>query len=214
MRIGLSPDEYAERIAAGQKWCRACRSWHQRSAFGVDRSRGDGRASRCKASFVRRAPGPTIPERHAARARGEAWCRRCDAWCPLDDVRAGACRIHRNEMYREAYAAAGGNYKRGQSAARRRGIPAVPFTARSWLLAATGGLCAYDCGRPATTMDHVIPVANGGDTSPGNMVPACVSCNSSKKDRDPWPWILRMSEDALSLIMPGLLHGGALLELI
>lgn len=51
------------------------------------------------------------------------------------------------------------------------------------------GRCAY-CPDEATTWDHVIPVAQGGDTTPGNTVPACLSCNSSKKDAEVWSWLV------------------------
>ncbi len=48
-------------------------------------------------------------------------------------------------------------------------------------------LCAY-CPRPGTTIDHVIPIARGGRDEPANVVPCCVSCNSSKCDKllDEW----------------------------
>ncbi len=46
------------------------------------------------------------------------------------------------------------------------------------------GLCHY-CGKkfPAAklTMDHIVPVARGGTSSKGNVVPACKPCNQSKK---------------------------------
>lgn len=45
-----------------------------------------------------------------------------------------------------------------------------------------GGLCAY-CGKPATTVDHVVPLERGGSNWPANLRPACRSCNSSKKDK-------------------------------
>lgn len=47
--------------------------------------------------------------------------------------------------------------------------------------------CRY-CGRPATSIDHVVPVSKGGKDEPDNLVPACRSCNSSKgsKALDDW----------------------------
>ncbi len=50
------------------------------------------------------------------------------------------------------------------------------------------GLCAY-CDKPANTWDHVIPVSNGGVTSPDNILPACNSCNSSKKGKPLFEWL-------------------------
>jgi hypothetical protein len=43
------------------------------------------------------------------------------------------------------------------------------------------GCCAY-CDRVADPvhLDHVIPVARGGRTSIGNLVPACARCNQTK----------------------------------
>jgi 5-methylcytosine-specific restriction endonuclease McrA len=51
-----------------------------------------------------------------------------------------------------------------------------------------GGVCVYCAKAQAETMDHFIPVAHGGLTEVGNMVPACVSCNSSKTANEPHKW--------------------------
>ncbi|HEY3497681.1 MAG TPA: HNH endonuclease signature motif containing protein [Polyangiaceae bacterium] len=41
-------------------------------------------------------------------------------------------------------------------------------------------LCAY-CGKPCDpTVDHVVPLVRGGVHEASNVVPACLSCNSSK----------------------------------
>ena len=42
-------------------------------------------------------------------------------------------------------------------------------------------LCAYCKLNKATTIDHVIPISKGGTNFIGNILPACVSCNSSKQ---------------------------------
>jgi hypothetical protein len=42
--------------------------------------------------------------------------------------------------------------------------------------------CVY-CGSPEVhRWDHLFPVAAGGDTVVGNMVPACARCDDSKQD--------------------------------
>lgn len=43
-------EEYNQRAASGEKWCCACKDWHQLSAFGLDVSRSDGLSSCCLAS--------------------------------------------------------------------------------------------------------------------------------------------------------------------
>lgn len=42
--------------------------------------------------------------------------------------------------------------------------------------------CAY-CGRPAGTVDHVVPRSRGGDNSWENLVACCRDCNNRKGDR-------------------------------
>lgn len=40
-------------------------------------------------------------------------------------------------------------------------------------------VCAYD-GRPATTVDHVVPKVKGGTDDMSNLVAACSECNTTK----------------------------------
>jgi 5-methylcytosine-specific restriction protein A len=46
------------------------------------------------------------------------------------------------------------------------------------------GICHY-CGKKfphdELTMDHIVPVARGGKSSKGNVVPCCKACNNAKK---------------------------------
>lgn len=48
--------------------------------------------------------------------------------------------------------------------------------------------CAYCDVRCDPHMDHVIPLKRGGRHGIGNVLPACVSCNSSKGARLLYPW--------------------------
>ena len=72
--------------------------------------------------------------------------------------------------------------------ALRLGVPLQRFTYADWraVLYEFGWCCAY-CGKPKRmSMDHLEPVIRAGAAAAhvrGNIVPACVSCNSSKKDR-------------------------------
>ena len=53
-----------------------------------------------------------------------------------------------------------------------------------WLTLLNRGLCHY-CGKKYSsnqlTMDHVVPIARGGESTRGNIVPACRVCNRDKK---------------------------------
>jgi len=48
--------------------------------------------------------------------------------------------------------------------------------------------CAY-CGADGDLhIEHVVPISRGGGHAIGNIVPACESCNYSKRDHDAEPW--------------------------
>lgn len=55
-----------------------------------------------------------------------------------------------------------------------------------WKRKRAAGVCHY-CGEtfaPAgLTMDHLVPLARGGRSTKGNLVPACKACNSAKKNK-------------------------------
>ena len=48
-----------------------------------------------------------------------------------------------------------------------------------------GKACVY-CGAPAQGADHVVPKSHNGSDGTSNLVPACTSCNSAKRDRIGW----------------------------
>lgn len=47
-----------------------------------------------------------------------------------------------------------------------------------------GYQCVY-CSGPFECVDHRIPLSRGGTNWPSNLVPACLRCNSSKRNRTP-----------------------------
>src|SRR5690606_35566180 len=72
--------------------------------------------------------------------------------------------------------------ERGSSA--RRGYGSAYRRARARLLA--GSPPCYWCGAPATTADHLVPLARGGTSDANNLVPSCEKCNFARQDRFPW----------------------------
>lgn len=71
-------------------------------------------------------------------------------------------------------------------------VPATPPdyftdpTLRLELMERDRWLCRY-CGEPVTadtaTLDHIVPQARGGPSTPDNLATACLMCNSIKADR-------------------------------
>ena len=63
-----------------------------------------------------------------------------------------------------------------------------------WKNQLSAGVCHY-CGKTFTakelTLDHIVPVARGGKSTRGNVVPACKPCNSDKKYYTPAELILK-----------------------
>lgn len=192
-RIGVTADEYERRLAAGEKWCHGCKGWHPVGEFGRDRSRGDGLSSTCLQARTNASERPGVRERRRMAAAGLAWCRGCKTWLPKNDVTSGACRPHLNEEARRHYANSAASTI-SRKLARARGLDPIPPWWRDDRFDEFGGLCAYGCGRAAEALDHVYPVKRGGRSTPSNLVPACTTCNSSKKDTDPGPWLLRFAD--------------------
>jgi len=68
----------------------------------------------------------------------------------------------------------------------KRGDPRLSRAYRKARLACLqmAGYVCYYCGQDATTADHVIPIAAGGDPiDQSNLVASCVACNSRKGSR-------------------------------
>lgn len=60
-----------------------------------------------------------------------------------------------------------------------------------WKRKIAKGICHYcncSCSPKNLTMDHIVPVARGGKSSKGNVVPACKECNNTKKSLLPMEW--------------------------
>ncbi len=62
---------------------------------------------------------------------------------------------------------------------------------RWWQQKLAQGLCYY-CGQQVKpselTMDHIVPIARGGQSSKGNVVTTCKECNNRKKSMLPIEW--------------------------
>jgi len=60
-----------------------------------------------------------------------------------------------------------------------------------WKRQTAKGLCHW-CGQRAgagdLTMDHIVPLARGGKSVKGNVVPSCKACNTAKKQLLSMEW--------------------------
>lgn len=106
-----------------------------------------------------------------------------------------------NQIYSRNYRAANKSTRRAQAERRKALVAAsgpIPITPREWrrLKARYRGCCAY-CAQPCESlqMDHVIPLAKGGRHAPANILPACPSCNISKRDNLLSVWRARQRKE-------------------
>lgn len=198
-KCGVSLDEYLTRMRAGIHHCTKCRMWKPAQEFCLDRTRPHGRSHVCSVCrYVRKREAPGRRERAAMAQTGKSWCRGCAGWLPTELLSQGACRAHLAAEERARYGTCEKfRYaRRNKALLRRRGVEAVPPEGHSHLLELYGGKCVYCCS-PATTIDHLHPVSRGGRTTPGNVVPACRSCNSRKKDMELDDWLKKLLSDGL-----------------
>lgn len=72
-------------------------------------------------------------------------------------------------------------------------VRGVPVTRRG-VLRRDANRCGY-CGKPASTIDHVLPRSRGGSNTWENLVACCLRCNNLKSDHTPQEmgWQLRWS---------------------
>mgnify|MGYP006291074925 CR=1 FL=1 len=54
--------------------------------------------------------------------------------------------------------------------------------------------CGVKLDKAAVTMDHVVPLAQGGRSTQGNVVPSCKSCNTQKRDLTAAAWLLYLDD--------------------
>ncbi len=66
-----------------------------------------------------------------------------------------------------------------------------------WKRKLSKGICHY-CHTPTPpkelTMDHVVPLARGGRSTKGNVVPCCKACNNKKRSALPMEWEAYLEE--------------------
>ncbi|GAA1888337.1 hypothetical protein GCM10009837_07730 [Streptomyces durmitorensis] len=113
-----------------------------------------------------------------------------------DDAARYQAERERRLAYAIAYAKANphvGQAARNRRKAWKRDAGVFAFSGREWrrLCVRQRGECFYCKERADLTMDHVIPLSKGGRHSIGNVIPACISCNSSKSDAFLAVWKMR-----------------------
>lgn len=86
----------------------------------------------------------------------------------------------RDRQYRERNTEARREWERKR---RARLLAATVEEIPAAIVALYGVSPCFYCAGPGGTLDHFHPLAKGGEHSLRNLIPACKSCNSAKRDR-------------------------------
>ncbi|WP_424768542.1 HNH endonuclease [Paenibacillus sp. sgz302251] len=57
------------------------------------------------------------------------------------------------------------------------------------------------CGRPATTVDHIVPSSKGGSDLPENLLASCMECNTKRGNRSAFSYLKEKGFSVPNLIM-------------
>lgn len=194
-------------VVDGMKRCSRCREIKPTTEFNAAPKRPSGYRPQCKAchAAVRKENRP--PEYFAAwfqRRCAEdpafrAEHRRRAAVSEKSERGMAARRARENEYFRRHPEKRSARNRTAYALRRGSGGKVTPAQWR-FVQSVFSGLCAYCRERPGNTMDHFVPVAAGGKHDIANVVPACRSCNSSKRHRDPFEWMASRGVDGDAVI--------------
>lgn len=119
-------------------------------------------------------------ERYAANP--EYWRQKSRDWIAANREYKRARDSQYAKEHPEVYKASAARRK---ARIRQNGIYAISQKEMRKLYASP---CLYCGSTQRIEADHVIPIARGGTHSIGNLVPACKSCNASKRQRTITEW--------------------------
>ena len=86
------------------------------------------------------------------------------------------------------YATEEGRYKSLLAVQKHRAAGSLSIEQWFYILKLFNNECAYCGSKDNIEQEHIIAVNKSGKTSLGNIVPACRSCNASKKDNYLFDW--------------------------
>jgi len=195
-----------------EKLCRKCDTVKAIEMFRKDKHKKSGYGSYCKpcSSEVAKSWQRRNPEKR--KARDEAWYaqnkerkaavdakrlpRYRDRRREIDAARwSGQTLDQRRDRWNAWYRANREHslaYKRAQRIIRRsKGADWTLFPeSLEYVRLISGDPCVY-CGGKTKAVDHIVPVAKDGSGAWSNLAPACMSCNSSKRDEHLLSFLLR-----------------------
>lgn len=172
------------------KTCSKCKQAKPTTEFGTHTKTSDGLYSQCQP--CRRQARADYRKRHADKIKQEQMDnyqrnrqKRIDyatAWKKANPEKHKVYASVSKKRHKEAIAA---NTRRRNARKRKNGIYKI---SKKELLRLSQTPCFYCGSKERLTVDHVIAIARGGTDSIGNLVSACKSCNSQKRQLTIMEW--------------------------
>lgn len=164
-------DKTLDAFAAERPLCRECQAAYRRAWYERNREKAKQQARRWeqenreRANELKRRWDGRNPEASAAAKRSYAESERGREMRKVYQARWRAANPEKVRL------------KAWLSNHRRRGMLA-PDTIK-YVEVLRSDVCAY-CGGNAGHVDHIVPTAKGGDSTPANLTAACGPCNRQK----------------------------------
>lgn len=177
------------------KACSRCKQIKPLSEFGIHRKTKDGHYSQCLICHREsRAAYRVRQAENIAKQQAKNYARNRSKRIAYANK-----RVYENRERHAAYASISKKRRHLQVAAdtRRRNARkkanGVFLISNRELKRLNRGPCFYCGSSKEITIDHVVAIARGGTDSIGNLVPACKSCNSQKRQLTIMEWRVRKS---------------------
>jgi 5-methylcytosine-specific restriction endonuclease McrA len=183
------------------KRCTGCGQTKPLTDYHGDKSKRDGRRSKCKTcvSLIDRKRRETNPERHRMNARRwqqanyERNRNNSRRW---QQANRDITRKYDRTRYSKRYKSNPEYYYELNRRRRARKAATVP---QRWRRSECPNHLCYWCGTeitPDTThVDHIMPLSLGGPHTPENTASTCAPCNLAKHNKHPLVWIAQLVTD-------------------
>jgi len=178
------------------KACSKCKQLKPTSEFGIHRKTSDGFYSQCLICHrqaraiqrVKRASQIKVEQQNNYQKNKEKRKAYAAAWQKANPDKFKQYQSISKKRNKQAIAA---DTRRRNARRKANGVFAI---AKKELIRLSQGPCFYCGSLELITIDHVVAISRGGTDSIGNLVPACKSCNSQKRQLTIMEWRLFRSK--------------------